>query len=111
GRRWARHNGISCARSSASAQPPARETTGGHLVNTFRSADPVAHHAIRQPHSPAIAAGMREISYASLDGIVDAAAHALHVSARRGARVAIFVSDPLKHWVTILALQRLGAVS
>lgn len=73
--------------------------------------DPIAHHALRQPHAIAVALPSADVTFASFDASINAVGTHLKAHAQRGSRVVIMADNMYLHWTLILALGRLGAVS
>lgn len=68
-----------------------------------------------QPTAPAICAPGRPlglISYGRLEALANnAARHALAQGIKRGDTVAVICADPVLHWILVLGLGRIGAIS
>jgi acyl-CoA synthetase (AMP-forming)/AMP-acid ligase II len=68
-----------------------------------------------QPTAPAICAPGRAlglISYGRLEALANnAARHALAHGVKRGDTVAVICADPILHWILVLGLGRIGAIS
>ncbi len=68
-------------------------------------------HARYRPHKTAIIEGARRIDYATLDRLVDGAAHRLaKEGVARGMLVGVALRDHAEHLIALYALARLGAV-
>ncbi|MFH5927474.1 class I adenylate-forming enzyme family protein [Roseomonas xinghualingensis] len=68
-------------------------------------------HARNRPGKTAIIEGERRIDYATLNRLVDGAAHRLHASGvRREMLVGLALRDHAEHLVALFALARIGAV-
>lgn len=69
-------------------------------------------HVQARPHAVAVVTGTREISYAQFDADIDDVTRRLHrQTLPPGGRVALFIASPYLHWLSIIALWRLGVIS
>jgi acyl-CoA synthetase (AMP-forming)/AMP-acid ligase II len=73
--------------------------------------DPVGFQARRQPDAVAVCLPDGDVTFKSFDASIDAVAAGLAGRVAAGARVAVVVSDRYVHWLYLLALGRLGALS
>jgi acyl-CoA synthetase (AMP-forming)/AMP-acid ligase II len=73
--------------------------------------EPIRLQALRQPRAIAVSLASRDVSYATFDGDINRMAHRLRPLIPAGARVAVSLTETYSHWLAILALGRLGAVS
>jgi acyl-coenzyme A synthetase/AMP-(fatty) acid ligase len=77
--------------------------------------DAFLFQARHQPTAPAICAPGRPIGligYGRLEALANnAARHALAQGVKRGDTVAIICADPVLHWILVLGLGRIGAIS
>ncbi len=73
----------------------------------------IALHARLRPQAPAFNSLDGTASYAAFDADIDRVAGALaeHAGCRPGALAAVEVANPYLHWLTLLALARLGVAS
>ncbi len=73
----------------------------------------IALHARLRPQAPAFTSLDGTASYAAFDADIDRVAGALadHAGCRPGALAAVEVANPYLHWLTLLALARLGVAS
>ena len=73
--------------------------------------DGVAHHAIRNPQAMAVCIHNADVSYEAFDRNINQVANLLAARLNPGARVAVMVDNQFTHWLLLLALGRLGAIS
>ena len=73
--------------------------------------DPVGFQAQRQPDAVAVCLSDVDITFKSFDSLVNAVAAGLADRVPPGARVAVVVSNHYVHWLYLLALGRLGALT
>ncbi|MGV3651257.1 MAG: class I adenylate-forming enzyme family protein [Devosia sp.] len=81
------------------------------LPDVAMIADPIAHHALRQPDAIALALAKGNISYRVFDRGIDMMAAALRPDVEKGMLVAVSLDNLYVHWVVLMALARLSAVS
>jgi acyl-CoA synthetase (AMP-forming)/AMP-acid ligase II len=73
--------------------------------------DPVGYQAQRIPDAVAVCLPDVDVSYRSLDRFVNALARGLRPEVAPGTRVAVTLANRYLHWLYLLALGRLGAVT
>ena len=73
--------------------------------------DVIAYHALRQPSSIAVCLSATDVSYETFDRNANQVANRLKERVAAGTRVAVMIDNAYLHWLVLLALGRLGAVS